>query len=130
MPGGTVVDWGNDQYGQLGDNIAVNGLPQDRSTPYAVCGLSGIVGIGAGSYDTYAVDATGALWGWGWNATGNLSDGNTNDSSTPVRIQGLSGPVTQVAGGYTDAIALMADGTVEQWGDVFDSNVSGAVSGG
>ncbi|HWG74700.1 MAG TPA: hypothetical protein VG184_11675, partial [Acidimicrobiales bacterium] len=124
MPGGTVVDWGNDQYGQLGDNISVNGLPQDRSTPYAVCGLSGIVGIGAGSYDTYAVDATGGLWGWGWNRTGNLSDGNTNDNSTPVRIQGLSGPVTQVAGGYTDAIALMADGTVEQWGGVFDSNVS------
>lgn len=122
MADGTVRTWGSDAHGQLGDGVPLDRRTQDRSTPFTVCGLTGIVGVGAGSYDTYAVDASGGVWAWGANSDGELGDGTAVDRSAPVRVRGLSGPATQVAAGYTGdaddthAIALLGDGTVEQWG--------------
>ena len=68
-----------------------------------------------------ALLANGAYYDWGYNADGQLGDGNTNNSSLPVHVtlpaairqvfQGGSGPTN----GQT--IAILSGGTVWAWDD-------------
>jgi alpha-tubulin suppressor-like RCC1 family protein len=111
---GGVLSWGANDDGQLGD-----GTNNATSTPEPVPGLSsGVKQIAASRSETsYAVKSDGSLYGWGENDYGQLANGTTDNVSTPTQISGLTGPVNSIAAGTTDAVAAMADGTVETWGD-------------
>ncbi|KAB2840760.1 MAG: biotin transporter BioY, partial [Burkholderiales bacterium] len=52
--GGGLKCWGNNEYGQLGDNSAVN-----RLTPADVVGLSGVTEVAAGGFHTCALLSNG-----------------------------------------------------------------------
>jgi alpha-tubulin suppressor-like RCC1 family protein len=101
---GTVVAWGRNDMGQLGD-----GTTTDRLNPVAVPGLYGIVAIAAGGYHTLALKADGGVWAWGHNG-----DGTTNNRATPV--PGLS-DVMAIAAGQAHTVALKRDQTVWAWGN-------------
>ncbi len=60
--------------------------------------------------------ATGPLWAWGYNAYGQLGNGQTTTSPTPVEVQGIT-RVRQLVVGNTHSMALLEDGTVRTWGD-------------
>jgi alpha-tubulin suppressor-like RCC1 family protein len=83
---GTVVAWGNNESGELGDGTA----PQDKSTPVAVqpFGPHGrLRSLGAGGSHSLAVAADGTVWSWGNNSTGQLGDGTQpTDQHTPVKV--------------------------------------------
>jgi alpha-tubulin suppressor-like RCC1 family protein len=125
---GTVLAWGRNASGQLGNGAA----PTDSSTPVAVTGLgagSGVVGIAAGDAFAVAWKSDGTVLAWGNNASGQLGNGAApTDSSTPVPVTGLgSGSgVVQVAIGFSHAIARKSDGTLLAWG----RNVSGQLGDG
>ncbi|HEX9102076.1 MAG TPA: DUF6531 domain-containing protein, partial [Polyangia bacterium] len=71
--------WGNNDQGQLGD-----GTTTARPTPVAVTGLQGkVIAIASGWYHGAALYANGAVIAWGYNAHGELGDGNTLNSATP-----------------------------------------------
>jgi alpha-tubulin suppressor-like RCC1 family protein len=57
----------------------------------------------------------GQLYVSGYNNYGQLGDGTTHERDTPELLQGL-GPVTSVAGGYSQTLAVLANGTVAAWG--------------
>jgi len=85
--GGTVVCWGSNAVGQLGDGTTV-----PRLTPTAVGGLERRVAtVVAGGYHTCAVTAGGGALCWGWNLNGQLGDGTTADRQTPTAVVGLAG---------------------------------------
>ena len=117
---GTVVAWGQNTYGQLGDGSKTN-----RSVPVAVSavgGLSGktVSGIAAGYYHNLAQCTDGSLVAWGRNTYGQLGNNSTTDSSTPVDItrsgvlNGLS--VAQFAAGSDHSMVLCTDGSLAAWG--------------
>jgi alpha-tubulin suppressor-like RCC1 family protein len=109
---GTVMSWGNNSYGQLG-----NGTQTQNSTPTQIPGLTNIVAIAAGAYNSYALDGSGTVWAWGRNVAGQLGLGTTNDSSTPMPVTGLAGvTVTGIAAGYQCCLALASDGNFWAWG--------------
>lgn len=61
------------------------------------------------------------VFGYGWNASGEVGDGTTTHRATPVPVALPAIPsasVQQLALGLNtpDAAALMADGTVDTWG--------------
>ncbi|HET9730280.1 MAG TPA: hypothetical protein VFR41_12695, partial [Acidimicrobiia bacterium] len=95
---GTVLAWGNDGVGELG-----NGLPRiDQSTPVQVQTLTGVVDISAGDQHALALERTGAVFAWGDNLLGQLGDGTTKHRSAPVPVLGLgvfSGVRAVYAGG-------------------------------
>jgi uncharacterized delta-60 repeat protein len=107
---GTVWAWGWNGVGQLGD-----GTTTDRHAPVQVRGLSGVVSVSAGPWNTLAVRGDGTVWAWGWNGVGQLGDGTTIDRHTPIQVPGLTG-VVAVAAGYYHSLALKGDGTVMAWG--------------
>ena len=107
---GTVMAWGLNGYGQLGDGTTIG-----RPSPTAVLGLTGATVIAAGGYHTVARKNDGTVAAWGLNNHGQLGDGTNSDRLSPVTVPGLTG-VTAVAAGYYHTVALKNDGTVVAWG--------------
>jgi alpha-tubulin suppressor-like RCC1 family protein len=69
---GTVVGWGANGAYQLG-----LGHNTDQLVPTTIPGLTGIVGVGAGTlnHSSFAFAGNGAVYGWGDNESGRLGDG-------------------------------------------------------
>ncbi|HLJ16291.1 MAG TPA: hypothetical protein VKV15_17460, partial [Bryobacteraceae bacterium] len=107
---GTIVSWGENTNGQLGDGTSTN-----HSTPVQVAGVSGALGVSTGWYHALAVKNDGTVWSWGYNAYGELGNGNTTNKPTPSQVPNLSGIVAVAAGQY-HSLALRSDGTVWGWG--------------
>lgn len=123
--GGTVLAWGLNDNGQLGDDTN-----DDSSTPVWVNGLSNASAITAGGHHALAI-IDGNVWAWGDNndptssggdGFGALGNGTTDDSNVPVQVCEWSGcssflsNVVSVAAGRHHSMALKGDGTVWIWG--------------
>jgi IPT/TIG domain/Regulator of chromosome condensation (RCC1) repeat len=128
LSNGTVVAWGSNQYGELGDGTEV-----ESDVPVAVGGLSGVADIAAGGTHSLALLDDGRVMAWGSNVFGELGDGTFSGPQTcsegafqgscsdvPVAVRSLRG-VTAIAAGLGHSLALLGDGTVMAWG----SNDSG-----
>lgn len=110
MSDGTVMTWGGNASGQLGD-----GTNKDRPTPGKVKGLTNIRSIAAGSTFSLALDSAGNLWAWGNNALGQLGDGTRVGRTEPVKVSRLDAVSGVVAGG-AHGMAVRADGGLWTWG--------------
>lgn len=130
---GTVVCWGFNQKGAIGD-----GTTDPRRTPTPVSGLTGVRAITGGGYHTCALLDTGTASCWGFNDSGQLGDGSNDDQLVPVAVSGLTRATTIVAGGF-HTCALLTDLTMSCWGSnntgqqgsgpIANRNVPGAVPG-
>ncbi len=119
LSNGTVLAWGRNDVGQLGD-----GLPEGQgaivnSTPVQVKGLSNIVQIDACGRHAVALAADGRVYSWGPDVP------PFNDWSTPKLVEGLSN-VKQVDTGLRHTLALTKDGRIYAWG----SNQAGQIGVG
>ncbi|WP_019900689.1 Ig-like domain repeat protein [Salinispora arenicola] len=121
---GTVLAWGANSSGQLGD-----GTTTPRSTPVAVDLPAGttVTAVAAGDRHSLAVTSTGTVLAWGLNVTGQLYDGTTTSSSTPIVVDLPAGTtVTAVAAGNAHSLAVTSTGTMLAWG----ANSSGQLGDG
>src|SRR5690348_15675294 len=78
---GTVLGFGDNSVGQLGDNTTIN-----RSLPTPTFMLSAVKAIACGTGHTLALDAGGVVWAWGNNYYGQLGTGDNLPRTTPVVI--------------------------------------------
>lgn len=116
---GTVVSWGYNKHGQLGD-----GTTDSAPEPVEVSGgaLSGqtVVALSAGGSHSLALRADGTLSSWGENTHGQLGLDGIAESSTPMEVPipdgVLSTPPSGIAVGRTHSLALDALGTLAAWG--------------
>jgi alpha-tubulin suppressor-like RCC1 family protein len=86
---GSVVAWGFNSDGELGDNSTTPRLaPVAVNTTSGVSVLSGrtVVGIQAGESHSVALCTDGTVAGWGWNGSGQLGDGTTTLRKVPVSV--------------------------------------------
>ena len=81
---GTIVAWGENDYGQLGnhDNNGSNRLVEVTRT--GVLAGRTVVAIAAGQFHSMALCTDGRIASWGLNADGELGDGTTDSSNVPV----------------------------------------------
>jgi alpha-tubulin suppressor-like RCC1 family protein len=100
--GGTVMAWGEDAYGELGNAT----ITAREETPVAVSGLSGAVAISAGGQDSAAVLGGGTVMTWGVNRWGTLGDGTSGSpSDVPVPVSAI-GKVASVSAGGSHMLAF------------------------
>jgi hypothetical protein len=109
---GEAFCWGLNDHGQLGD-----GSRQDRSSPVSVPGY--FESLVAGSAHTCGI-RDGQVFCWGADGTGQP------DHTRPTRVRGLPARATRLAAGAVSTCALMADGSVDCWGQ----NVHGELGDG
>lgn len=99
---GTVMTWGDNAEGQLG-----NGNTVSTTVPVRVRGLSDgrtrhVVRIGAGGSHSMALLSDGTVMTWGNDVHGQLGDGKTVNSTVPV--EALKGCKT-ISAGANDSLA-------------------------
>ncbi len=126
--GGGVKCWGDNRYGQLGDNSITRHL-----TPVDVFGLTSgvaaittggtadrpaISGIGlpfAGAH-TCALSTSGGIKCWGANQVGQLGDNSTTQRLAPADVVGLTSGITAITAGDAHTCALTSGGGAKCWG--------------
>jgi alpha-tubulin suppressor-like RCC1 family protein len=106
---GTVWRWGAALVTAVeGVRLPAVASAAGSDTPVQVRGLSGVVAIAGGVDTEFALLRTGAVWAWGDDEDGELGNGTHNYvSAVPVLVPGVHGAVA-IAGGYTDAYAVVA----------------------
>jgi alpha-tubulin suppressor-like RCC1 family protein len=110
---GTVMSWGDNEEGELGDGEEV----ERSDVPVAVHGLSGVTAIAVGEHDGLALLRDGTVMTWGSNQSGQLGDPSAGQQSdVPVAVRGLHG-ATAIAAGEDFADTLLRNGTVVTWGE-------------
>ncbi len=124
----TVMAWGENAYGQLGDDGTVSSeVPVSVQLPSLPLGVT-VAAISAGANQSLMLLSNGTVFAWGENAYGQLGDGNTSNSAVPVPVcavgQTLCTPtndeltgVTAISAGADDALALLSNSTVVAWGE-------------
>jgi alpha-tubulin suppressor-like RCC1 family protein len=124
LSNGTVVAWGRNSAGQLGD-----GTSEGRHVPVPVCALGGkgpcpeesqqlkeVIAISAGGEHNLALlSKEGTVVAWGRNFAGGLGNGSETNSDVPVPVSGLVGAIAVSAGEFHN-LALLKDGALEAWG--------------
>ena len=114
---GTLVAWGYNNRGQLGNDSNVS-----SKVPVAI-GSSGIlsgktvVATRASGAHSLALCADGTLAAWGWNHKGQLGVTGMTQSPLPLPIAMTGAAITQIAIGGSHGLVLGEDGTMAAWGD-------------
>lgn len=109
---GGVKCWGDNSFGQLGDNSTAQ-----RLTAVDVTGLtSGVMAIAAGEQHTCALTTSGGVKCWGWNASGQLGDNSTSQRLIAVDAIGVTGGISALVTGSWHTCALTIGGGVKCWG--------------
>jgi alpha-tubulin suppressor-like RCC1 family protein len=130
---GTVVCWGNNKSGQLGEQPPApvptlsptnpGPIPTDKktATPSPTPErLNAATAVAAGRSHTCAVTAAGGVKCWGINEHGQLGNGSWSDSAFPVEVAGLRDRAVDVVAGWGHTCALTTAGGVYCWG--YDKN--------
>ena len=121
---GQLYAFGYNGYGGLGSATnSGTGNPTSTPTPVSLPGEIGpVTQVAAGGAHSLAVTASGQLYAFGLNGTGelgsatNISTNNPNPTPTLVTLPGEIGPVTQVAAGSNHSLAVTASGQLYAFG--------------
>ncbi|WP_018908026.1 RCC1 domain-containing protein [Salinispora arenicola] len=116
---GTVLAWGRNHRGQLGDGSTV-----DKLEPVSVDFPAGttVTAIAGGDDHNLAITSTGGVFTWGSNSSGELGDGTTIDRTTPILV-GLPGTTVTTTAGGGHSFAVTSADTVHAWGDNSDGQL-------
>jgi alpha-tubulin suppressor-like RCC1 family protein len=115
--GDTLLTWGDNTSGQLGNNTSTA-----RSTPVTTfAGGTDWKQVSGGYRYTAAIKTDGTLWTWGRNTSGQLGNNTIINRFTPVTTFAGGTNWKQVSGGYGHTAAIKTDGTLWTWG----ANTSG-----
>jgi len=125
LTNGSAKCWGENNYGQLGNNST-----DASTTPVYVYGISDATDITTASDHACVLLSSSQVkcWGKDW---GLMGDGSYNNFiNHPVSVIGLTG-VSKISAGGTWTCALLNDGTVKCWGGNSRGNLgTGTVSDG
>ena len=111
LSNGTVVSWGNNTNGQLG-----NGNTTQQLTPSIIDNLTNVIQIAVGGNHSLALLSNGTVMSWGLNSSGQLGNGNENQQNTPVQVLNINNAIA-ISAGNDFSLALLSDGTVMAWGN-------------
>ena len=108
---GTVLCWGSNTEGQMGDGTT----GADRPRPGPVAGAERVTQLTAGAGHACALLRDETVLCWGWNRFAQIGDGTEGGFPRATRVLGLSAGV-QIDAGWSHTCARRRDGTLLCWG--------------
>ncbi|MEQ1568338.1 MAG: hypothetical protein ABMA64_22055, partial [Myxococcota bacterium] len=113
---GTVLAWGDNSFGQ-GGFVGGGGWTGDLvAIPHEVAGPRDVTAVAAGGGHDLALTASGEVWAWGANDSGQLGTGSIGGIGAPNVVVGLPLPAVAIAAPGEASAAILTDGTVWTWG--------------
>lgn len=113
LPGdGSLVCWGRDQYGQLGDGK----VGPDSMVPQPVKGGKKWRAVSAGGATTCGIKNSGKLFCWGVNNRGQVGDGSAKVRAKPV-VVAKGKKWTSVNASWFNTCAISSQAKLYCWGD-------------
>ncbi len=122
---GQLFAWGLGATGALG-----NGFTSNINLPVQI--LTGVAKVAAGgdfnSPHGMALKNDGTVWAWGYNASGQLGNGNNTNQLTPVQITTNVANTVDIDCGWEHSLILKSDGSVctvgeNQYGQLGDGTL-------
>lgn len=110
LPDKTVVGWGLNTSGQLGDGTTTN-----KSVPTPVVGLTNVVSVHTSGNSSYAITEDGKVYGWGSNYMNPIHAGAFSAVVEPRLIPELEGAKYITSWDNSHAV-IKEDGSVWTWG--------------
>jgi alpha-tubulin suppressor-like RCC1 family protein len=110
---GSVVAWGANAFGQLGD-----GTTSSHLTAAPVLDLTSVQELGGGRNFGLALKSDGTAWSWGVNDSGQLGDGSQTNRTRPVAVS-FSAPaptIVEISAGHYHSLAADSAGNAWAWG--------------
>ena len=130
---GSVKCWGINVVGELGSSTTeLCGGYSCSTVPVDVMGLdSGVAAVAAGAVHTCALTEAGGVKCWGYNAFGQLGNGEASTSAvpTPQDVLSLETGVAAISAGGLHTCALLVTGGVKCWGFNFFGQVGDGTDG-
>ena len=108
---GGAVCWGNNSFGQLGNNSTANSL-----VPVPVSGLDSVASISVGGYHVCALTTSNNVKCWGRNDYGQLGDSSTAQRNAPVSVYQQGVAISSISAGLTHTCAVTTAGAALCWG--------------
>lgn len=117
---GSVLCWGSNEYGQLGD-----GSGSDSNLPVSIDAPSGatFVTLVVGTDHNCALTDAEELYCWGGNGDGQLGDGTKTDRPTPILIASPGAAFRQVSPGAYHTCAVTTGHEAYCWGGNGDGQI-------
>jgi alpha-tubulin suppressor-like RCC1 family protein len=107
---GTVRCWGANTSGTVGNGQTSAPV----KLPATVSNLDGVINVSLGRLHACALTASGGIYCWGANESGQLGLGDLDDRHTPAEVD--MDAAVSIAAGDRHTCAVMATGDVQCWG--------------
>ncbi len=125
MANGSVLCWGRNTYGQVGDGTDGN----NKNSPTFVSGTYKYVDISSGNLHSCGITEEGHGMCWGNNEYGQLGDGTTTNRNTPTAVSG-SHLFIKIVAGIHHTCGIVSDGSAYCWGDNSHGQIGNGSVGG
>ncbi|KAI9839962.1 MAG: hypothetical protein M1819_000154 [Sarea resinae] len=120
---GRVHAWGNGEQNQLGRRVIERTKAQTVIPSGVVIPRKKVIGVGCGSYHSFAIDEDGDLWAWGLNSFGEAGIPVQQDEEAshfvnlPQKVESVKGmKMKTVQGGSHHSVGVTAHGECLVWG--------------
>ena len=119
---GRIFAWGNNDYGQLGDETKIIRFsPVEITSYFNLQENETIIQVISGFENSSALTSSGRIFTWGNNDDGQLGDGTTEERYCPTDITSHfdleeSDKIIHVSLGYSHSSALTSSGRIFTWG--------------
>jgi alpha-tubulin suppressor-like RCC1 family protein len=110
---GSVLTWGDNRLGQLGQGRTLY-AETAREIPLP----AKAVAVQASATNALVLDEQGNIWSWGTNRRGELGDGTRADRATPQIVFRNAAQIAINGGASSPTFVLDKDGQPWQWGPV------------
>ena len=110
---GAAYCWGSNLNGRLGQDTVTT---TESLTPLAVSGGLTFSSLESGTSFTCGLTSGGAVYCWGFNVSGQLGNGSTDNATTPTLVAG-GHTFTAISAGTDHVCGVTSGGQAYCWGD-------------